>query len=433
MHTKKIPLICGLIFFFILLIPVAQAITPIWIAKASPSSDLQSIVISSDGSRIAAGGDRIYIVGDNGTVIWSGFAGSAIDMSSDGKYIVAAQGSEVRVFNNAGVSLWARDLVSPIKGVAISSDGSIVATGGADTVRSWSINGTDLGQGKTDIVWNLVIAPADDQIIVTTNAGIRSFKINGLPRWSDSVITPDLVAVAGPGKGFITTGRNRISHYNETGNLTWEYSSPWGNIMALAYSLDGSTVVLGTDGNTVAALDKDGKILWNTKVGFWVESVGVSDDGSIIAAGCMDKNLYIYDHHGRQLGTYMVNDMIETNSVAVSGDGKRVVTIDSSKIYAFDPYNLNPAGTGNATPVLTGTIPVTLPTPGVTMNQNGTPAITPSAQTTIATVTSVQTTPAGTVTLPTTAIATKPTKSGIPIELALVSLGVLAIIRVKRR
>ncbi len=444
MNTEKIPLTCELLILVFLLVPVAQVITPIWIAKASPSSDLESIVVSDNGSVIVAGGDKLYIVSGNGTIIWSGYAGSAIDMASDGKYIATIQGSQVRVFNSAGTSLWARDLTGPLKDVSIAPDGSMVAVGGADVLRSWSINGTDLGRGKTDVIWNLAVAPGQDQVFVATNGGIRSFNATFRQQWKDDVISPNLVAMGGPGKGIVTAGINRINHYSNNGNLTWEYSTPWGNILAIAYSRDGSTIILGTDGNTVAALDSDGRVLWNTKTGFWVQSVGVSNDGSIIAAGSMDKNLYVYDHGGRLLGSYMVNDMMETNSLAVSGDGSRVFAKDSSKIYAFDPYNLDPATTGTVTTgtvttgtVTTGTVTTgtgTTPVSTVNMTAGSTPATeVPAPQTSASLAPVLTTTPLGTTFTVSTEAAEATTKAGIPGALVLVSLGAAGIIMRRRR
>jgi len=213
-------------------------------------------------------------------------------------------------------------------------------------------------------------------------------------------------------------GINRINHYSNSGNLSWEYAMPWGNIMAIVYSRDDSTIILGTDGNTVAALDKDGRVLWNAKVGFWVQSGGVSGDGSIIAAGSMDKNLYMYDHGGSLLESYMVNDMMEAHSLAVSGDGSRVIAIDSSKIYAFDPYNLNPAVT--TTPA-TGITTTTVPPAGTTMMS--TPAAEVQALETTAAPTPVVTATPPATTIPVSTQAPVTTKADIPLVLVLLSLG----------
>src|SRR5208337_827581 len=88
---------------------------------------------------------------------------------------------------------------------------------------------------------------------------------------------------------------------------------------------------------TVLAVDRSGNLLFTEKAGVWVTSVGVSDDGSIIAAGSIDNQVRIFSRQGTLLGTYKTQSAIKSRSVAVSGNGSLVVAVDLSDVYGFSP------------------------------------------------------------------------------------------------
>jgi WD40 repeat protein len=85
----------------------------------------------------------------------------------------------------------------------------------------------------------------------------------------------------------------------------------------------------------VQALNSDGTLLWSGNATNWITSIAVSDDGSTIAAGSMDKKLYVYNHVGNLLGTFTTKSAIKFNSVAVTRDGSLIVVAGGSAAYGL--------------------------------------------------------------------------------------------------
>jgi WD40 repeat protein len=278
-------------------------------------------------------------------------------MSQDGSYIVTSQGQNVQLFNRQGTMLWNHLLGDTVAGVSISPDAAVIAAGGGDYVQSWYNSGSGLGTNVTDTVNDIRLSPVKDQIIVATAKALRSFNLSYVPNWYDTTISPGTVALSGDGTGIVVPNGNHIRMYHGSGTLLWDRSFPGGNIISLAYSRDGSTVVAGRDDGTVLAVDGDGNLLFTAKAGLWATSVGVSDDGSTIATGSIDNQVRIFNRQGTPLGSYTTQNPIKSRSVAVSGNGSLVVAVDISDVYGFSPYGSAattaspaPEGEGNATP-----------------------------------------------------------------------------------
>ena len=110
-----------------------------------------------------------------------------------------------------------------------------------------------------------------------------------IPAWSDTSSAQNLIAIAPDGSSFVTANANHVRMYNGTGNLIWDKKFAGGNAEALAYSHDGSVIVIGMDDNTMQVLNHYGTSLWTATAGNWITCVAVSDNGDTIAAGSMDK------------------------------------------------------------------------------------------------------------------------------------------------
>jgi WD40 repeat protein len=133
-------------------------------------------------------------------------------------------------------------------------------------------------------------------------------------------------------------------------------------IIDMACSDDFSTIVLGSQDGNVWVLNKEGQIRWNYPAGAWVNGVGVSRDGSVIAAGALDGTLYILDKNGNLLTKTKTDSAIQQRSVAVSGDGTRIVVVDERTMYGYDLVGI-PEVTYTETPVQTTLCPCTITTP----------------------------------------------------------------------
>ena len=409
--------IIGIVFLACIIIPVAQAVEPIWIVNTSPGVELTGVTISADGSLIVAGGDQLIGISRDGKKLWSGWGGELVEINRDGKYIVTSYGSIVRLFDSNGVSLWDQSFQDSVTDISITPDGLMIAAGSGTVVKSWYNSGAGLGSNTTRRIKHLRISPAKDQIVVTTGTALRSFNLSYVPFWTDEEVSPDLVDMSADGTRLVTTSGNWIWLHHGSGTRIWEKHIQGGNILSLAFSRDGSTIVTGQDDNIITVLDNNSNVLWTAQAGFWVMSVGISDNGSVIVAGSMDKNLYIFDRRGTLLGTFQAAGMIKSRSVGISGDGTRIVAVDGASVYGFSGSQLRrptPAGTSGAT-IIPSTVtpdktlaPVTTPTlkatslPGI-----GEPGETPIPATT--------------------------QQSGIPWILSLIPVAVIAFIREKRR
>ena len=66
-------------------------------------------------------------------------------------------------------------------------------------------------------------------------------------------------------------------------------------------------------------IDKTGQERWKYSAGSWIEGVGVSSDGSIIAAGALDGTLYILDRNGNLLVKTTTGTLIRRNRFGSAG------------------------------------------------------------------------------------------------------------------
>jgi WD40 repeat protein len=293
----------------------------------------------------------------------------------------------------------------------------MIAAGSGTVVKSWYNSGAGLGSNTTSRIKHLTISPAGDQIVVTTGNILRSFNLSYVPFWTDDEVSPDLVEISSDGTHLVTASGNWIWFHHGSGTRIWEKHIQGGSILSLAFSRDGSSIVVGQDDNTITVLDSNSNVLWTAKAGNWVTSVGVSDNGSVIVAGSMDKNLYVFDRKGTPLGTFRAAGVFKSYSVGISGDGSRIVAVDGANVYGF-------SGSQFSRPVPTGTFRT---------------AIIPSAEQPDKTLTMVtipapkSTSPPGTIQTVVPSIPTTTQQSGIPWVLSLVPVAVIAFLRQKRR
>ena len=360
MHTCLHARLLVILILSCILIPAGQAVDPRWIVPSSPGVELSMVAISHDGSTIVAGGGQLIAISWDGRKLWSGWSGTTLDLSQDGRYIVTSQGQIVRLFTREGTMLWDQSLGTGVAALSISPDAQIIAAGGGNSVQSWYNSGSGLGKNVTETVHAIKISPVKDQVIVTTAKALRSFNMSYVPNWYDDTISPGIVEISGDGSGIVIPNGNHIRMYHGSGTLLWDRSFPGGNIISLAYSWDGSTIVAGRDDTTFLILDRDGNLLVTGHAGMWVTSVGVSENGSTIAAGSIDNQVRVFNRQGTLLGANQTKSPIKSRSVAVSGDGSLIVAADLSNVYGFSLSQFTvpaapptPAGSGNAS---TGTV-----------------------------------------------------------------------------
>jgi WD40 repeat protein len=106
-------------------------------------------------------------------------------------------------------------------------------------------------------------------------------------------------------------------------------------IIGTACSYDCSVIVISSQDSTVQALDRYGNIHWTYPMGEWINSVAISQDARVIAAAGIDRNLYIINTGGRLLTQRMMSTIIHPQSIAISGDGTRIVVADENTLNGY--------------------------------------------------------------------------------------------------
>ena len=136
-------------------------------------------------------------------------------------------------------------------------------------------------------------------------------------------------------------------------------------IIDMACSDDCTSIVLGSQDGNVWNLNKQGETRWKYSAGSWINGVGVSRDGSIIAAGALDGTVYILDKDGNLLTKTKTDTLIQQRSVAVSRDGKKIAVADLGALYGFELFGeseLTPQKTIAPTFSVTSSTPVPIKT-----------------------------------------------------------------------
>jgi len=320
-------------------IAAALSLAPAWKEIPIAEGSFFDVMFSAGGSTVYAGGNQMFFRSWDGTNRWGGRAGHVATMSSDGNYVVSAAGNLVQVLDRNGTVYWIRSMGAPIRAVAISSNASLIIT--ADDrgdIHSWTGNGESWGLNRSDLVKQITVSPSGSFVVVTTAIGLKYLHPDMTPFWWDnkSGSLDSFIAISADSSTVITSGENRVSSHTSSGALNWMKDITSEAIIDMACSEDGSTIVLGSQDGNVWVLDQQGSILWKYPVDSWVNGVGVSLDGSIIAAGALDGNLYILNHKGNLLAKTRMQSIIQPRSVAVNGNGKRVVVADEFALYGYD-------------------------------------------------------------------------------------------------
>lgn len=355
---------------FLLTISIIGSVTAAGLAhtwKERPAGDgsFSGVLFSTDGSMVYAGGNQILVRSWNGDTHWGGQVGTVATMSSDGNRVISAIDNSIRVFDKNGQEIWTRNEGAPFRAVAISGDGSLII--GADNngyIHSYKTNGERWGRNKTDLVKNIAISPSKSLVVVTSEAGLKFFSPTMDQIWVDNRTgsLDSFIAFSADSSTVITSGDIRVSSFTRSGELNWMKDVTQNAIIDMACSDDCTSIVLGSQDGNVWNLNKQGETRWTYPAGSWINGVGVSRDGSVIAAGALDGTLYILDKDGNLLTTTKTDTLIQQRSVAVSRDGKRIVVADQGALYGFDLFG-EPEVTSKETITPTSLSPTTSSTP----------------------------------------------------------------------
>ena len=246
-------------------------------------------------------------------MLWKHRAGAPVEgaaVCADGSLVVAysAQGA-LSAFDGAGRKLWSEQVSGPRHGrMALSADGERVATQ-AETP------GTMVFDREGAHVWG---KPGPDNL--------RSLAISADGRLIVGVLDPlSLAAFDGDGR--------ELWRHPLAGSGARATVSRDGSLIAV---LAGDFTQLPTGGQ-LEVWSPEGKRLWIAEAGKKVSSFSVSADGSLVAAGSLDRHIYAFNSSGKMLWKFAAGDWVLFTEVAagaslvVAGTGPA-----EEAIYGFD-------------------------------------------------------------------------------------------------
>ena len=313
--------------------------------KQAPPTDspFAGVALSADGNTVFGGGNQLLVRSWDGSSHWGGQAGSVAAMSTDGNHVVNALGEAVVVYDRNGVASWTRNMAAPCRAVAIAPNGSfVISADDQGNLNSWSANGEFWGRATTDKAKRIAIAPTGDLVVVATEGGLRFYTPALNLVWSDnrSGSLDDYIVISSDGATIITAGYTRLSSHTNTGALNWQAYVTKSAITAIAADDECTIILVCSQDSTVQAADRYGVVHWTYKTGQWTNAVSASRDGSVIAAGANDGNLFVLDHSGNLLAQRKSDTAIQPRSLAVSRDGTRIAAADQQGMYGFELIGL---------------------------------------------------------------------------------------------
>jgi len=322
------------------LIGIAGAVTlgTDWKERAPEDGSFLGVMITPDASLVYAGGNELFVRSWDRTIHWGGRPARVAAMSADGKRVVIAMGNKVSVLDNHGVENWSRTMDGYIRTIAISSNGSFIITADSEgNYLSWGKDGEFIARLTNQTANAIACTPSGDLIVAATDNGLRFYTRKLDLVWYDNRTESrdTFLAISGDGSTVITAGYNQVASYARDGTLNWRREVTTDPIIDMHCSFDCYTIIVVGQDKDVIALDRFGVSHWKYNAGQWVNAVGVSRDASVIAAGGIDRTLYVFDHSGNLITTKKTEAIIQPRSIAVSSDGRRIVVADQTYLYGF--------------------------------------------------------------------------------------------------
>ena len=338
-RISRIVLLIALFVIAGLAAPVSAAgLVLDWKEPPSNAGGYSGVSFSADVSVVYAGGSQMLVRSWSGDRRWGGKAGTIAAMSADGNWVISANGDSVVMYDSTGTDVWTRNIGNHIRAVGIASDGSyVVEADDTGLIQSWAWNGDFIGRNISfPLVKAIAISRDGSLVVTTTDKGLvfLSPAMNLLWQDTSNGSLDQFIAISADGSTVITAGDTRVSSHTRNGGLNWMVNFP-GTITDMGCSGDCQVIVTGGQDGTVRAINRFGIERWTFPAGPWVNAVGVSRDGLTVAAGSVDRNLYVLDGGGNLLTTFKADSIIGQRSVAVDSYGTRIAFADQNNLYGY--------------------------------------------------------------------------------------------------
>jgi WD40 repeat protein len=309
-----------------------------WKERAPEEGPYLGVTITPDALLVYAGGNAMFIRSWDREIHWGGRLARVAALSDDGKRVVIGVGNKLAVLDNTGVENWSRTMDGYVKAVAITPNGSfIISADDKGNLNSWGKDGEFIARLNTRTANTVAYAPGGDLVVVATDNGLRFYNRRLELIWYDNRTRSrdEFIAISGDGSTVITAGYNQVASYTRDGTLNWRKEITTDPIIDMHCSSDCSAIIVAGQDKDIVAIDRFGNVHWKYEVGEWVNAVGVSRDASVIAAGGIDRTVYVLDWSGTLITTKKTDAIIQPRSIAVSSDGRRIVVADQMNLYGF--------------------------------------------------------------------------------------------------
>jgi len=343
-----LPVLIFIILVVLLAVPPVQAMDPIW-TYSTTGNRIGGVTVSSDGSAIAAGAEKILLFSRNGTLLAKEPYGEQVLFTPNGMYLISSYGSTLYFFQrNATKSSfqkkWDYDLPGIVRSIDISDDGTTIAAS-AGAGGTYVVTGAGkLTGGNTNYSAVVRISPYGQTIVGASSVALYRYSSTGTAFLYDNVSMisqPDVMEITGSGDWVVYNDDQRLISVNtaiEEGAERWKTRAT-GDITSLAMVPAGTKILVGTENGDVDLFDDKGNLVWSHATnpagypGAWVKEVALSADGKIAAAGTYDGKTVALSADGKELWSNSTKDHI--NHIALSGDGSLVIATGEETLYAF--------------------------------------------------------------------------------------------------
>ena len=447
LNTKKPVRLLAVVMLIILVavLPPARAADPVW-TYSSPGSIIGSVSVSSDGSVIAVGADKIWLFSRSGEFLSKEPFGDHVVLTPNGLHLLSSYASTLYFFernvsaDKANFSFrkkWEYNLPTGVRSIDISEDGNtLVASSQASGTYVFSSLGKLTGS-KERYSALVRVASNGGKILGVSVAGLFQYSKTGeVTQYKDISIgsEPDVLEITSMGTTAVFNDDQRVVAVNTLdGTQRWKTRAT-GDVTALAMTPSGSGILVGTDNGDIDFFNSKGNLSWSYstnpagKPAAGIQDVALSNDGTIDVAGTYNGKIVALNAKGEAIWSAQTNDRI--HHIAMSADGSLVVAAGEETVYAFSPSAISSPATRTTVP---GTTPATgksaTTVPGNTVIQNPVPEKTVTMNpeiivSPIRTITSVPTT---------YSIIRTPTQSPVPAIIPLAGLLGAALLVLRRR
>jgi WD40 repeat protein len=314
---------------------------------------IRSIVFSPDGKLLATAGDRSVRLWDvtNGKLVRSfplSYPG-AMAFAPDAKTLAIgkADGYHIGLWDVAsGVEEFQLKISRAQKSFTFTADGKKLLAGQDLGVVLWDLETKKkLVEYKTEGWQNGVVLTPDEKLVIAVNGWgkLQFFKIDEEKAFRSQEVPADRHAREPYGFALSRDGKKlgiAMSSFilildpasgNEVGRITdlGRYQNGLGG--RLAFSPDGKTLALGSNGAAIRLFDMASakeKIYLDCAIG-WPQPVAISPDGKTVASGGWDGIIRMWDTTTGKDRLIPVGHRATVDALALSPDGKRLVTSGS--------------------------------------------------------------------------------------------------------